>query len=199
MTKIVFFDTEGAPEGVAHFVYPEDAIESGGTLVEGDTTSDEDVIATWYLKDGGIRIRQPQPSVHHRWDRNKEAWIEDTDGVERQALLDVDRAAESARAQIITAAPGQAMTYEAKYQEALVGSGVLLSAEAEILGVSVHEVAASILQARQRWQVVNAQIEAKRLKAKKEIREAKTAAEMHRVSKAVFEDKAHKDKYFRVN
>jgi len=95
----------------------------------------------------------------------------------------IDQAAEQARLQSMTPGSGQAMTYEAKYQEALVGSGVLLSAEAEVLGVSVQEVAASILQARQRWQVVNAQIEAKRLKAKKEVREAKTAAEMHVIEK----------------
>ena len=95
----------------------------------------------------------------------------------------IDQAAEEARLRSITPGAGQAMTYEAKYQEALVGSGVLLSAEAEVLGLSVQEVVASVLQARQRWQVVNAQIEAKRLKAKKEIREASTAAQMHAVEK----------------
>ena len=91
----------------------------------------------------------------------------------------VDQAAEEARLRHLTPGSGQLLTYEAKYQEALAGGGPMISAEAEALGMTVQEVIDSVLAARQQWQVLGAQIEALRLKTKKEIREAETASEMH--------------------
>lgn len=106
----------------------------------------------------------------------------DRDSAERHFLSLVDQAAESARLKHLTPGSGQAMTYEVKYQEALAGGGPMIQAEADALGMTVQEVIDSVLVARQQWQVLGAQIEAARLKAKKAIREAQTAAEMHRIA-----------------
>lgn len=97
----------------------------------------------------------------------------------------VDRLAESARARIITAAPGQTMTYEAKYQEALRYPEhppfPWLENEAEELGLTLDQVAQSVLEARSQWEAIGVRIERLRLGAKAAIRNAQTAAEMHRI------------------
>jgi len=100
-------------------------------------------------------------------------------------LGEADRKAEAERSRYITPGNGQAMTYEAKHQEALGGGGPLLRAEAEALDMTVAEVAASVLTARAQWEEAGARIEAARLKAKKQIRQAQTPAEMHAVVKAM--------------
>lgn len=97
-------------------------------------------------------------------------------------LIAVDQAAEATRMRHLTPGSGQSMTYEIKHQEALAGGGSMISAEADALGMTAQEVIDSVLLARQRWQALGVQIEAARLKAKKAIREAQTAAEMHRVA-----------------
>ncbi len=112
----------------------------------------------------------------------KASTFTDRDSAERHFLGLVDQAAENARMRHLTPGSGQSMTYEVKYQEALAGGGPMISAEAEALGMTVQEVIDSVLAARQQWQVLGAQIEAARLKAKKAIREAQTAAEMHRIA-----------------
>lgn len=101
---------------------------------------------------------------------------------ERHYLNAVDQAAESARMRHLTPGAGQSMTYEAKHQEALAGGGPMIEAEAEALGVTTQDVIDSVLLARKQWQALGAQIEAARLKAKKQIREAATAAQMHRIA-----------------
>ncbi|MGY4876518.1 hypothetical protein ACLUEY_01375 [Vreelandella aquamarina] len=98
---------------------------------------------------------------------------------ERHYLSVVDAAAEDARAKYVTAGSGQAMTYEIKHAEALGGGGPLLQAEADALGVSLEDVVASVLSARQAWLEANTTIEAARLIAKRKIRAAETAADMH--------------------
>lgn len=114
---------------------------------------------------------------------NLKAFLHNTlDDAVRHYLDIVDQAAENARMQHLTPGSGQSMTYEVKHQEALAGGGPMISAEAEALGMTVQEVIDSVLAARQQWQVLGAQIEAARLKAKKAIREAQTAAEMHRIA-----------------
>ncbi len=112
----------------------------------------------------------------------KASTFTDRDSAERHFLGLVDQAAENARMRHLTPGSGQSMTYEVKHQEALAGGGPMISAEAEALGMTVQEVIDSVLAARQQWQVLGAQIEAARLKAKKAIREAQTAAEMHRIA-----------------
>lgn len=100
-------------------------------------------------------------------------------------LATVDAWAETARLQYITPGAGQAMTYEAKHREALVGDGPLLRAEAEALDLTVAEVAQSVLDAHAAWQQIGASIEATRLRAKRDIRNAETAAEMHAISESL--------------
>lgn len=114
---------------------------------------------------------------------NLKAFLHNTlDDAVRHYLDIVDQAAENARMRHLTPGSGQSMTYEVKYREALAGGGTMISAEADALGMTVQEVVDSVLVARQQWQVLGAQIEAARLKAKKAIREAQTAAEMHRIA-----------------
>lgn len=107
-------------------------------------------------------------------------------------LAQVDAAAEAARGRIITAAPGQAMTYEAKHREAERYPDdpphPWLEAEAAGLGTTPAEVAESVLLARQQWEALGVAIEVARLNAKTEIRAAATAAEMHAVLRAFHEE-----------
>lgn len=105
------------------------------------------------------------------------------DEAERHYLREIDRLAEAARTAIITAAPGQSMTYEDKYREALAGGGTFLAAEAEALGVSEQAVIDSVLAARKRWESMGPRIEAARLKAKRRVRRAQAPAEMHAAAK----------------
>lgn len=104
---------------------------------------------------------------------------------QRYYLDEVDALAEEARGRFTTSGSGQVMTYEAKHQEALAGGGPMLQAEADALGVTLQEVVDSVLAARQAWLVAGGQIEAARLKAKKDVRAATTANEMHQVVKAL--------------
>ena len=105
----------------------------------------------------------------------------DLDEAKAFYLGEADRKAEAERSRYITPGNGQAMTYEAKHREALEGDGPLLRAEADALEMTVAEVAASVLAARAQWEEAGAQIEAARLKAKKQLRQAQTASEMHAV------------------
>ncbi|PHS59686.1 MAG: hypothetical protein COB03_02260 [Alteromonas sp.] len=112
----------------------------------------------------------------------KASTFNDRDSAERHFLGLVDQGAENARMRHLTPGPGQSMTYELKHQEALAGGGPMIAAEAEALGVTNQEVVDSVLLARQKWQALSAKIESARLKAKKQIREAETAVEMHRIA-----------------
>lgn len=187
MTSVVYFNSEGEPEGVSSFVYSEDAEASGGITIEGKEVPDQEILNTWYMKGGVIKTRLPQPSVHHKWDRTKEVWVEQLNELRVEMLSETDRLAEIARSSFVTAGSGQAMTYEAKYQEALQypegTSFPWLEGEAEALDMTLQEVAESILEARAKWEVEGAWIEAFRLRAKKQVREAQTASEMHAIVK----------------
>lgn len=94
-----------------------------------------------------------------------------------------DRTAEERRERFITTFSGQSMTYEAKYQEAKRypqgNRWPFLEAEATATGSTVSEVAASVLEARTKWEEIGAEIEGSRLKAKKAIRSATTSAAMY--------------------
>lgn len=111
---------------------------------------------------------------------------------EQHYLKAVDDLAEEVRAEIITAAPGQSMTYEAKYQEALRflrdGPGGLfpwLEGEAAALESTVEDVAYSIIDARDAWEKLGIQIEQLRLGAKKRIRAAESSMDMHQIYAAI--------------
>ena len=137
-----------------------------------------------YVKNGAlVKTPTPRPSALFEWGGEGVGWVDSLslDERRRHYFRDIDSRAESARARIITAAPGQSMTYEAKYKEALAGGGPFITAEAEALGITEQEVIDSVLAARAQWESAGKAIEAIRLKAKKEVREAGTPAEMHAV------------------
>lgn len=104
---------------------------------------------------------------------------------EQHFVAQVNAIAEGARQVFVTPGAGQAMAYEAKHQEALAGDGPMLQAEADALGVTVEEVAQSVLSARAKCRAKEAKVEAARMKAKKAIRSAPSAADMHRIAKAL--------------
>lgn len=101
---------------------------------------------------------------------------------EKHFLAMVDEAAEKARQKHLTSGSGQAMTYEIKYREALIGSGEYIESEAAELEITLQEVINSIIEARQISDSKMAFIESKRLKAKKMIRMADNAAQMHAIA-----------------
>lgn len=105
----------------------------------------------------------------------------DTDAARSKYLRDVDAAAEQVRDMYLTPGPGQAMTYEEKYRQALAGGGTMIAAEAQALEITDQEVIDSVLLAREQWEQVGGQIEAARVKAKKFVRGAQTPAEMHAI------------------
>lgn len=109
--------------------------------------------------------------------------FQDIDEAKQRFLGEVDSYAEELRAQIITAAPGQAMAYEAKHREAMAGGGPFITSEALALEVTEQEVIDSVIQARTRWEEYGSLIESNRLRAKAAIRKASTPAEMHQIVK----------------
>lgn len=113
--------------------------------------------------------------------------FDDVKSLKETYLTRIDDVAEQARERLITKGAGQSMTYEAKYLEALKGEGPFLRAEAKALNTSVSQVIDSILQARERWEVQGAVIEANRLKAKHAMKRATTASEMHVIVSGLIE------------
>lgn len=114
--------------------------------------------------------------------------FKDLDETRAHYLATVDAEAERLRMQHVTPGNGQAMTYEEKHRQALAGGGLMITAEADALGLTEQEVIDSVLAARGRWELADAKIEAARIKAKRDIRAATTPAEMHAISKGAFND-----------
>lgn len=115
--------------------------------------------------------------------------VKSRDLLKEKYLADIDKKAEELRTKLITASPGQAMTYEEKYLEALDDSGSpkpFLEKEAEALGVSVEEVAESVRNARARWRIKGPEIEARRMKAKALIKATEAPADMHAITRDAF-------------
>ncbi|MGP9417285.1 hypothetical protein ACT3R4_18055 [Halomonas sp. AOP7-E1-9] len=77
--------------------------------------------------------------------------------------------------------PAQETIYQRKLIEAVNGYGPLIEAEASATGVEVTTVAAAVIQQREVWEQHAHAIEVKRIKAKADIRNAATPAEMHRI------------------
>ena len=77
--------------------------------------------------------------------------------------------------------PAQAELYREKVAQANAGGGPLLDAEAAALGVELDAVRRAVLSKHQRWQQHAQQIELARLQAKAAVRNAATAAAMHRI------------------
>lgn len=68
--------------------------------------------------------------------------------------------------------------HDIKYQQAKIGKGKMLEAEAQALGKSVAAVARSIREARAKWLEHEALVEAQRIKVKADIRQASNAEAM---------------------
>lgn len=104
--------------------------------------------------------------------------------VKRRLCSQIDVAAETARAAFITPGAGQAMTYQAKADEARrladddapdASKYPLLSAEVGITKPTLAEVGELVRRAHSQWLVVGGAIEAIRLGAKAAIEAAETA------------------------
>lgn len=183
MNKFITLDERGEIVATATIADDDDVDEyirlNPNAIQVDPEDDDDDIIANRYIKNGEWRWRPPAPTTHHYWDFGREAWVEDTEGERQRTLRKVDEYAETARSSLATPGQGQAMVYEAKYREAQAGGGSMLQAEAEALGVTEQEVVGSVLKARAKWEQANARIEAARVRAKKLVREAIDAEEMH--------------------
>lgn len=93
-------------------------------------------------------------------------------------LRSVDEEIESARAEFITKGEGQAMAYEEKYKEAIIGGGPILQAEADALGLTLDQVVASVLVARSKWRLITEKTEPMRVRCKRDMRAATRASDM---------------------
>lgn len=96
-------------------------------------------------------------------------------------LQKVDDICEALRMKLMTPGTGQSMVYDIKYQEALMGFGPYIEAEAEALEVPLQTVIDSVIAARQSVDQKVSLLEGKRIKTKRLIREASSAAEMHSI------------------
>lgn len=176
MKKYVVFDSDGNPSYTGE---SQEMPDVPGVVELPLNTDQKEVIDSWYLSGSEVRARPTRPSLYHHWSPTDEVWVEDIEELRAETITEIDRTSEVYRARSITGGSGQVMTYEAKYQEAIRHpSGTsfpFLSAEARALGVSVSEVADSVVKARAQWESIGAQIEAARLKAKSAARKAKTS------------------------
>lgn len=99
-------------------------------------------------------------------------------GARQRAMEAIDEAAEATRLRYITPGAGQAMVYQTKGAEAsdLLAGGAgphpLLEAEAIATGVTVEELAASVVAMMRDWTSIAAIIEARRLAGKASVRNA---------------------------
>lgn len=109
--------------------------------------------------------------------------FDDRAALERHYIAKIDTLAEEERQKHITPGHGQSMTYEIKLREALSGGGPVLQAEADALGVTLQTVIDSVIAANNAWVALNAAIEARRIKLKRDIRGAGGASEMHAIAK----------------
>lgn len=107
--------------------------------------------------------------------------------VRESAYNRIDAEAEKYSLNFITPGASQAMRYMEKRTEAASWvPGVsdendfpFLSAEAIATGVTVDEIATAVNANANQWRVIGSRIEAARLKAKKQVREATNIAEIH--------------------
>lgn len=172
------WDGEESVEAIKE-AYPEIAAY---ILYDGDLNPSECVV-----RNGGLVKARGERASESVPDGKTGRWIDPRpqSEIKNACLSEVDALAENARSKIVTPGSGQSMTYEAKHQEALAGGGVMLQLEADALGVTLQEVVDSVLAARQAWLVAGGQIEAARLKAKRDMRAATTAADMHQITETL--------------
>lgn len=111
------------------------------------------------------------------------------EAAKQTALVELNRQAEQSRLAWITEGSGQALVYQAKYEEALRFQGSapvtpknddwpFLAAELGFAGWDLSSAAAAIVAARRNWTAAAVHIEGVRRRAKKAIAQATTVAEL---------------------
>lgn len=107
------------------------------------------------------------------------------EAAKKHAVNDIDSAAEQARNRYLTAGSGQAMEYEAAYQEALRyvsaqgGAYPMLAADvAAGLSPDLETTAGTVIAMRQQWEQVGAAIRQMRLAGKQAVNAAQTQSEV---------------------
>ncbi len=113
---------------------------------------------------------------------NGSAFVFDGAAILAAAHAAIDAQAEAVRAQFITAAPGQAMTYLQKEAEARAWAAnpatltPILAGEAEAMGVTIAALAADVIANADAWGLIGGKIEGARRAAKRAATEATDAA-----------------------
>jgi len=128
----------------------------------------------------GYTLIQP-PSRFHVWDGA--SWQPDMDQLRAHAEAAIDAAADAQLSPFISLTPGRAMTYQAKQAQAEAFLAAtepdpadypLIAGEVGITADTAHGVAEVVLAMSRNWHAMGAAIEAVRLAAKKQAREALT-------------------------
>jgi hypothetical protein len=116
------------------------------------------------------------------------------DYLKERAITTIDNAAGAERGKYITVTAGQEMTYQEKVHQAQgfqadvapdATKYPMIYGEVGITAASAAEVAATVLQSFGQWQVIGARIERARLKAKRDVTAAQSAAEIDVILAAI--------------
>ncbi|OLN24852.1 putative tail fiber assembly protein [Desulfovibrio sp. DV] len=136
----------------------------------------------------------PPPSRRHTWDAATASWQPDMAAIQADAEAAIDAQADALLAPYISLTPGRAMTYLAKEAQArqfLAAENPdpadypLIAGEVGITADTAKAVAETILDMAQAWHSMGAAIEAVRLTAKKQVRQAQTPEAVQAVLNAI--------------
>ncbi|HML55375.1 MAG TPA: hypothetical protein PKC79_14875 [Solidesulfovibrio magneticus] len=139
------------------------------------------ILAVGALPEGATLT--PPPSRRHTWDAVTAAWQPDMAAIQTDAEAVIDAQADALLAPYISLTPGRAMTYLAKegqarqFLEAAAPEPAdypLIAGEVGITADTAKAVAETILAMAKAWHVMGGAIEAVRLAAKKQVRQAPT-------------------------
>lgn len=160
---------------------------------------DVENVKTFYVDSSGtkhITNAEDRKKITCNWDtkliRRDGSWYVATDTEQLNqnrsiAKAEIDRQAERQRVYIVTKGSGQNLTYQIKYEEAVLAIDdeepteikyPMLNAEVGITGSSIKEVAEVVLEARNKSTLKLAAIETVRLTAKAEIDQLDSKEEM---------------------
>lgn len=141
-----------------------------------------------YVKNGELRDYPARPSPWHIFDFAAEAWIiADLTEARAAALRDVLKRTSLKRAEFVTDAVGQDVSYRRKYEQALAYQAEAqpdeadyprFQAEAARRGVSVADVAASVVAKGQAWELADNAIDEARSVASEAIAVAQALDEI---------------------
>jgi len=124
------------------------------------------------------------------FDELSNEWIDDIPEIIKSSMARIDMLAEAERLKYITGGSGQSMVYDKKAQEAesFINDNSLdvskmphIVSEASILQKTNLEIAQNIISNRDKWVQISANIEAKRIKAKTDIKSSTTKDEIDNI------------------